>query len=708
MGDNDLRYLLVSLPLTDPTSPYHSISYLVGAATAAGYTDFSCLDTNIESLNYLARPDQVATLIDECARHRAELEAKDRLTRGEQMRYRYALKGLLLAPETVSRAIQVMTDPDQFYDYSVYREAVVALRRWLDALSVRGFPGQFRDFNLMPSAFGSFSSITDLTNGTFVDRLTNPFAPYFRGPFSDRLTEFAPRLVGLSVTYTSQLPFAIMLSRLVRTVLPDCVLCLGGTEISDLVKYLRDPQDVWRLFPDADAIVVGEGESAFVDILDAVSEDRPIPGARPGILSRQETIPGLRPIVRYENLAALSAPRYDVWKLDQYWAPEPVLLFAPTRGCYWNKCTFCDYGLNTDFPTSPSRNRPIEAAIAELRSIRKLARTVYFSVDAIAPAYLRRLAQAIAADGLDIQWAAELRLDRTFLRDMVNDLRASGCVAASFGYESGTQRILDLINKGVRLTDVPELLHQLAQAGIGAQMMGFIGFPGETEQEASETFNFLLEHRDGWTLAGIGDFVLTGGSIVAQRFGSFGIQELRPLEGDDILRSLGWIDTQGKLHVPGDNRSPSVSALAAQVSPLIDDRPFVGGIDSTHSMLYFGHFGPQLVPTDLGMASTADPILRTMMYQSPLRGVDSFVSRADLDAYLRERVDRGLAVQFNDVQAWLGEYPELATLMESESGPLEIYPNGHVVTLTEERFAFEQDASPAYRLAKALLVEGKW
>ena len=148
MGDKDLRYLLVNVPLTDPTSPYHSISYLVGAATAAGYGNFSCLDANVQALNYLARPEQVAALIDECGRVRDELETRDRLTRGEQLLYRYALKAVGLERDTVGRAIQVMTDPERCYDYALYREAVVALKRWMDLLSVRGFPGQLDDFSL--------------------------------------------------------------------------------------------------------------------------------------------------------------------------------------------------------------------------------------------------------------------------------------------------------------------------------------------------------------------------------------------------------------------------------------------------------------------------------------------------------------------------------------------------------------------------------
>ncbi len=60
MKYDEIQYLLINTPLTDPTAPYHSISYLVGATSNAGYTNITCLDANIEALNYLARPEQVA------------------------------------------------------------------------------------------------------------------------------------------------------------------------------------------------------------------------------------------------------------------------------------------------------------------------------------------------------------------------------------------------------------------------------------------------------------------------------------------------------------------------------------------------------------------------------------------------------------------------------------------------------------------------
>jgi hypothetical protein len=98
MKRDALRYLLVNVPLTDPTGPYHSISYLVGATAAAGFTGVTCLDANVAALNFLAAPEQVASLLDECHTVRTSLERQARLTRAEQWLYRYAVKAVGLSP----------------------------------------------------------------------------------------------------------------------------------------------------------------------------------------------------------------------------------------------------------------------------------------------------------------------------------------------------------------------------------------------------------------------------------------------------------------------------------------------------------------------------------------------------------------------------------------------------------------------------------
>lgn len=701
--EKSVRYLLINTPLTDPTTPYHSIPYLVGATHSAGFKGYSCLDVNIEVLNYLAQREQVSELLDHCKKLQIDLEKKLRLTRGEQILYRYALKANGLKSDSVLAAIQVMKDEESFYNYNVYRQAVMLLNRWMDVLSVQGFPGQFNGFYLNIQGVVNLSSIKDLTNEALLDKINHPFSKYFNGPFIKVINESKWDIVGLSVNYMLQLPFAIWMCKQIRKLLPKTTIFLGGTEVSDIIKYLNDPNLIWKLFPSCNFIIVGEGESTLTEILTTIKNRQPLPMKSPGLLVQGEFISSTKLPVRYEDIFNSSEPKYDVWNWSNYWSPEPVILYSPTRGCYWNKCTFCDYGLNTDSPTSPSREKPVEVVISEISNISKFAKTFYFAVDAMSPIYLRKLANALVESNISIKWGAELRLERSFKKDLATNLKLSGCVCISFGYESGSQRILNLIDKGVKLLDIPAILAQLSEANIGAQMMGFIGFPSETAEEALETFEFLQRNRQLWALAGIGDFILTPGAIVAKRSQDFGIKEIVPCPGDDITRWLHWIDESNRYRIPGDMRTETINSMNRNLKLIPSDRPFVGGIDSGHSILYFAKFGRNLIPPTGDVCSTQS-LVETVFYETPHSVVGKFASNETIREYRKEQYSHGKSITFEEIELWLNEYPRDQELNNTRnSTTLEIYPSGDFTSTS----SLSHSMTPAFEELKKLLLMSK-
>jgi hypothetical protein len=82
----DLPYLLINPPLTDPTCPYHALSYVSAAARAAGFGKGRCLDANIEALNFVAQPQYVDDLLRSADRIRQDIERAGRVpTRYEEL-----------------------------------------------------------------------------------------------------------------------------------------------------------------------------------------------------------------------------------------------------------------------------------------------------------------------------------------------------------------------------------------------------------------------------------------------------------------------------------------------------------------------------------------------------------------------------------------------------------------------------------------------
>ena len=279
----------------------------------------------------------------------------------------------------------------------------------------------------------------------------------------------------------------------------------------------------------------------------------------------------------------------------------------------------------------------------------------------------------------------------------------------SFGYESGSQRVLDLIDKGLRVSDVPGILKELSHVSIGAQMMGFIGFPTETPEEALDTFEFLDIHKNHWALSAIGDFVLTPGAIVAKTYQDFGIEKISGYHGDDIIRSLYWIQG-GQMRVPGDMRSSLIQKISKSLRRIENDRPFVGGIDSNHSILYFAKYGCCLVPSSMLNGKVSQSIIEMVLYESPLRKVDEFVDVCDLVDYWKQERSHGRSLSFDQVLNWLEEYPNYQNIehdksvIADDSEIIEIYPSGDLISVTKQTEQYM--GNTAYITLKNLLLRG--
>jgi hypothetical protein len=588
-----LDALLIYPPITDPTSPYHSLVYLASYARAQGFPRIEIRDTNVEALHYCARPEVLGAMMREWEERRRRLGAKPYLSRLEQLEYRYLVRAESLEPESPSQAIHALRNPETFYDYSSYREAVRQVLLWTESLSCDAFPGQFSAGGsslAVERGLFSFSSVADLSDPLLLDRVVGPFRPYYHRELFPDISRQRPSVVGINVTYMSQLPYALWLVREIRRLLPETYLVCGGTEVSAVWKNLADRNWLGRLFRGADACVVGEGETAFVRILEAAKAGKP-PGAIPNVVrldrERGTIIPP--PSFQYEDLNALPTPEFGLMRQDLYFSPHPLVYYSPTRGCYWNKCTFCDYGLNFGTPTSPWRQRNAEAVVRDLQITSAYTPYVYLSVDVLAPGYLLKLAQVVVDAQIDLRWSAEIRLEKYFNTERCQLLGRSGCVAVSVGFESGCQRILDLIQKGTRLDHIEATIRSFAEAKIAVQMMGFTGFPTETYEEALESVDYLLRNGSSWTVGGLGEFLLTPGAIIAMRPDEFGIWDLRPPIGEDICRSLTYRETAGPAKTPAEERA--VEEAKNKLVRAEFTRPYAGGTDSAHSIFYYARYG---------------------------------------------------------------------------------------------------------------------
>ncbi len=587
MRERHVRSVLIYPPVTDPTSGYHSLSYIDSYARAQGFPAADIIDANIEAFHYSYTAPARSRLAREMMNPDHAADLRRYLT--PETTAAHLLRVGEPDPDGVERAVRTLRDPSAFYDLDGYTDAVNRIMAWMNYLGATGFPGQFQNgFQPLQTPI-NIRSVRSVTDRRALARLSAPFQPYYDDILLPRLATGNYDVIGVNVTYEWQLPFALHLMRLIREHVPDIFLIAGGTEVADLWKYARDKNSVFAVLSDLDAVVIGEGETAYAEILRCVTAGD-LPSSHPNIrLHPRYGVGRPLPVLHYESLADLPTPDFSRLPWEQYLSPERFVYYAPTRGCYWNKCTFCDYGLNGDSPTSPWRQEPVDRMMRDVTELSRFTKFIYFSVDVLAPATILRFAEQVIDAGLDIRWGAEIRLEKYWSPERCQTLRRSGCTAVSVGFESGNQRILDLIDKGTAAHRVKQTITAMSGAGIGVQMMGFTGFPTETTDEAFDTIRFLTDNRHLWTFGGLGEFGLTSGSIVARQPDRFGITNLRPLrDDDDFVRVLRYDD-------PTEQPSYADPEVAAARTQLSNDhclgRPWVGATDSAHTYFYHDRYG---------------------------------------------------------------------------------------------------------------------
>ena len=299
-----------------------------------------------------------------------------------------------------------------------------------------------------------------------------------------------PDVVAVTAPFPGNVYGAFRMAQTLREIAPDTTLILGGGWVNTELRSLRDP----RVLDYFDYVTLDDGERPLLSLLTRLS-------GRPAALVRtyvrrggevvlendltQHDIPqrdtgiptydGL-PLEHYVSVMEMLNPMHRLWS-DGRW--NKITL---AHGCYWKKCSFCDISLDYigryDKPSTDLVMRRIQSLIAET------GETGFHLVDEAAPpAGMRALAKALIAEKLSITWWGNIRFEKTFTPELCHLLGQSGCVAVSGGLEVASDRLLELMKKGVTVEQVARVTRAFTDAGIMVHAYLMYGFPTETAQD---------------------------------------------------------------------------------------------------------------------------------------------------------------------------------------------------------------------------------
>ena len=309
-----------------------------------------------------------------------------------------------------------------------------------------------------------------------------------------RILQFQPDLLGVSAM-TIQALSAYKLLDDVKSVQPNTLTVIGGVHASAFPEEAKKHADV---------VVVGEGETALVDIVSCLISKVPIPHVVEG-----ETV---------GDLDSLPFPAYDLLPMHKYLSDKgyvpalsrfnkfPLIRVITSRGCAW-RCPFC---------TNSNRVVPVRYHSADyiVRLLQFLVqkysvKSIWFYDDEFLANRKRiiELIDKLESSGLTKQvvWACQARAT-SITPEVAKAIKGAGCVCVFFGIESAVPRVLKYLKCGtVTIKGIEKAISICHNAGLAVFGSFIFGSPSESLQEMKETWDWILRYRHkGLTDVGFG------------------------------------------------------------------------------------------------------------------------------------------------------------------------------------------------------------
>ena len=197
----------------------------------------------------------------------------------------------------------------------------------------------------------------------------------------------------------------------------------------------------------------------------------------------------LRTLFGVQNIGKHVRPRYDLFPMNDYLSPGSILPYSASSGCYWKKCLFCPEKAEQN-PYLPLSVDCVHDDLDSLIEMHKPA-LVHFLDNALSPSLLKIL----IARPLKAPWYGFVRITDHFRDpDFCVGLKRAGCAMLKIGIESGNQRVLDDLQKGIDLETASRALKNIKNAGIGTYLYFLFGTPPEGPLEARHTLDFVKKH----------------------------------------------------------------------------------------------------------------------------------------------------------------------------------------------------------------------
>jgi hypothetical protein len=511
--------LLITPPFTQLNTPYPATAYLKGFFNTKHIPSVQA-DFGIEVI--------LALFNQEGLKHLFETIEKKELTLSENATRIFALKDRYI--HTIEQVVQFLQGKQNTLAHSI------CTRKFLPEAN------RFNQIDDLKWAFGSMGKqdmakhiatlyledLSDLIQETVdehfgfsryaeaLGRSANQFDELYESlqqPFtyideiliqilSKRIADIQPKLVCLSVPFPGNLYTSLRCGQWIKKHYPSIKVAMGGGFANTELRSLKDK----RVFEFYDFITLDDGEAPLEVLINYIDGKEKLENLKRcfTLINGEVTYINNSSCADYKQ-GKVGTPDYSGLLLEEYisaievinpmhslWSDGRWNKLTMAHGCYWGKCTFCDISLDYI-----KNYEPLTAGILVDRMEELIAATgergFHFVDEAAPPSLMKALAIEIIKRKLVVSWWANVRFEKSFTQDLCILLRTSGCIAVSGGLEVASDRLLELIQKGITVAQVARVSKNFSESGIMVHAYLMYGFPTQTVQETIDSLEMVRQ-----------------------------------------------------------------------------------------------------------------------------------------------------------------------------------------------------------------------
>ena len=349
--------------------------------------------------------------------------------------------------------------------------------------------------------------------------------------------EFSPDVIGVTC-WTIGRKMIWELCAAFKNAASNAFLILGGPHAT---MY---PEHIFKKTR-ASAVIIGEGEETFAEFLDALAKGKDLKDvAGMALRNKDNSAFHTAPRPSIQNIDSIPFPDYTGFKnfnFSHYGGfpplPSPTAAVISSRGCVFD----CSYCASVRFWGKRWRFRSPENVLKEIRWLveEQGIRSLYFFDDNFPVNRKRAIAicEGIISNRWNLKWACCSHV-KIMDRELLDVMKASGCVTIDFGVESGSNRILKNINKQQTRKDIERTFDLVHETGILPRSYLMVGSPGESEATIDETIDLIERIKPRSSIGANILWLLPGTAVYENAVRNGHISEDYWLESDNVPYNL--------------------------------------------------------------------------------------------------------------------------------------------------------------------------